>query len=37
MALLNLNVNFQLIVRGLVLIAAVWLDVLTQKQGDARA
>jgi D-xylose transport system permease protein len=33
MALLNLNVNFQLIVRGLVLILAVWLDVLTQKQG----
>lgn len=33
MALLNLNVNFQLVVRGLVLVAAVWLDVLTQKQG----
>lgn len=34
MALLNLNVNFQLVVKGLVLIAAVWLDVLTQKQGS---
>lgn len=34
MALLNLNVNFQLIVRGLVLIGAVWLDVLTQRQGS---
>jgi D-xylose transport system permease protein len=37
MALLNLNINFQLIVRGLILIGAVWLDVLSQKQGVARA
>jgi D-xylose transport system permease protein len=37
MALLNLNVNFQLIVRGLILVGAVWLDVLSQKQGVARA
>jgi D-xylose transport system permease protein len=35
MALLNLNINFQLIVRGLVLIGAVWLDVVSQKQGVA--
>jgi D-xylose transport system permease protein len=36
MALLNLNVNFQLVVRGLVLVGAVWLDVISQKRGAAR-
>lgn len=36
MALLNLNINLQLVVRGLVLVGAVWLDVLSQKRGARR-